>query len=58
MESASAKIVLGIFFFEILFYSFILAFFGTFVATVCLSIDIGLLGLLLLYIDNFYKAGE
>jgi hypothetical protein len=57
MES-SAKIVLGIFFFEILFYALLLTFFGTFVAMICLSIDLALWGGLMLYIDNFTKREE
>ena len=57
MES-SAKIVLGIFFFELLFYALLLTFFGTFVAIICLSIDIALWGVLTLYIDNFTKKEQ
>jgi hypothetical protein len=48
----------GIFFFEILFYALLLPFFGTYVAMICLSIDMALWGGLMLYTDNFIKREE
>jgi hypothetical protein len=58
MESTGIKIILGIWFFELLFYALVCLMFGTFAALICLSIDIALYGCMMLYIDNFHKEGK
>jgi len=53
MEQTQTKIIIiGICFFEILFYSLILAFFGSYIALICLGCDVAVYGWLSLFMDN------